>query len=116
MNTHKKALVKNNLAKLTLERISAGSPISNFSWQRVRIALLNIHRCQAYYVNDYLRLEFSYHKHSVLLHKNGTGVLYNPWQESSPKYKLIMPAEVQKLVQEIWDTNRAPIPINMAAN
>lgn len=116
MGVHKKKLSNKHLACSTLRQISINSPIVNFSWQRVRIALLNISRCQAYYVNDYLRLEFVYHKHAVLLHRNGTGVLYNPWQESSPKYKLVMPAEVQKLVQEVWDVNRAPIPINMAAN
>jgi len=90
--------------------------MSNFSWQRVRIALLNISRCDASYVGDYLCLNFLFHQHSVWLHKNGTGLLYNPWYEDAPKYKLVMPLEIQQMVAEIWETNKAPIPINPALN
>ena len=96
--------------------MSLNSPLRDFSWQRVRIALLNISKCEASYVGDFLQINFLFHQHTVWLHKNGRGLLFNPYIETSPKYNLVMPAEIQTLVQEVWDANRAPIPINPALN
>jgi len=116
MNLEVKTVMKKALALLTLRSLSLHSPFKEFSWNRVRISLLNISRCDASYVGDFLQINFLYHQHVVWLHKNGRGLLFNPWVEGSTKYTLLMPPEIQKLVQDAWDTNRAPIPINPALN
>ena len=109
-------MMRRALAHHTLHLMSKNSPLKNFSWQRVKIALLNISRCEATYIEDYLQINFLWHQHTLWLHKNGRGLLFNPYDENSPKYRLVMPVEIQALVQEVWDANKTPIPINPALN
>jgi len=109
------AQMREALARLTLRSLS--HPLfSRLSWNRVRVCLLNFERCEAYFIEDTLIVDFLFHRHSVSLHPNGRGFLTDPWDESAPKYKLVMPSDIQLMVKELHNAYKAPIPINMDLN
>lgn len=111
----KKIVLREALAHLGLKSIS--HPLfSRFSWNRIRIALMNIERCESSFIGDFLIINFLYHQHSVYLHPNGRGYLVDPRDEKAPKYKMTIPKDVQLMVKEMYDLYKAPIPINMKSN
>ena len=108
--------VKEALGRLTLRSLNDLSPLKNFSWNRVKAALININKTNARYYGDFLQLELIWHSHVIWLHTNGRGILYNPYISGGVRYMVVMPHDIQALVQEIWDINRTPIPINPKSN
>jgi hypothetical protein len=78
---------------------------------------MNYEKSAASYMGNLLMITFSYHRHAVLLGTNGTGFLWNPWNPSKrPLYSLVMPKDIQEMVKILWDTYKAPIPINADLN
>jgi len=92
--------------------------LNDFSWNRVRISLLNLERTDHYWLEDTLCVDFVRHGQSVWLRKNGSGVLYHPWSnpEGTPRYNFVMPKDVQRMVQLLWKTYKTPIPFNINKN
>lgn len=91
--------------------------LNDFSWNRVRTALLHFDQCDKHFIKDGIILNFMYHRHSVLLNQYGFGIIYHPWnKDGRPKYKVAVPKDVWHAVKELWDTYMSPIPINPEAN
>jgi hypothetical protein len=92
--------------------------LKRFSWNRIRIViLLGIENSEIYFdKDDNMIINFLYHKHSVLLKANGKGLLWNPWDESEQAYSMMMPYDIQIMVQKLLDTRKKSIPIDMKLN
>ncbi len=112
-----KQAMKKAYARHSLRLLSFHSPFKDFSWNRVRIALMNYEKSEATYIDNSLMVTFIYHRHAVILNRDGTGLLWNPWNEDKrPQYRLTMPKDVQSMVNLLWETHKAPIPINPKLN
>ena len=98
-----------------MESLSSKSPLNNFSWARVYY-FLTAETLKPQYFDDYLCIEFLFHQHCLLLDKNGYGILYNPWFPESKQYRLLVPTYIQRLVIQLWDAYKTPIPINPNLN
>jgi hypothetical protein len=73
-----------------------------WSFNRIRLALMNIENEQSYYVGGSLCIDFDDYP-SVVLNRNGRGFFYRFKKSKHKEIKFVMPRDMQDLVLSIYD-------------
>ena len=76
--------------------------LQQFSWNRVRVALIFFDKSDGFFMKDgTLVLPFLRHRHELWVYPNGRGMLYNPWQEEDVRYFVLPPRDIQQMIVDV---------------